>query len=61
MLTDHSQFRFLGYKMETGIEPIKGIEVYYQHFSGHALDERFNQGFPQYNKIGIRWNIVRME
>lgn len=60
-ITDHSQFRFVGYTFETGIEPFKGIEVYYQHFSGHGLDESFPQDFPQYNKIGIRWNIIRME
>jgi hypothetical protein len=57
--TDDNQFRFVGYRFEVGTRIIKGLEVYFQHFSGHALDESFDEDFPQQNKIGIRFNLIR--
>jgi hypothetical protein len=58
-ITDDSQFRFVGYNFEIGAEPIKGIEVYFEHFSGHALDQTYVNDFPQFNKVGIRWNFIK--
>ncbi len=56
-IVDTNQFSFIGYTFEVGNRPFKGIEVYFQHFSGHALDEAFERGFPQYNKVGIRFYL----
>lgn len=56
--TDSNQFRFVGYQFEVGAKPFDGVDLYFQHFSGHALDEQYDRDFPQHNKIGIRWNII---
>ena len=57
-ITDSNQFRFIGLDFEVGMRPFEGIDVYFQHFSGHALDESYPEQFPQRNKIGIRWNLI---
>jgi hypothetical protein len=57
-IVDSSQFRFVGLRFETGFTLFKHIDVYYQHFSGHALDSQYEDNFPQDNKIGIRWHLV---
>ncbi len=58
-LTDQSQFRFIGLKMENGIE-IDKINIYHRHFSGHALDTTYQDKyrFPEENAIGIRINLL---
>lgn len=56
--TDSNQFRFIGYEFEVGARPFDGIDVYFGHFSGHALDQQYDRDFPQRNMIGIRWNII---
>jgi len=56
--TDDNQFRFVGYRFEVGVRPFSGIDLYFQHFSGHALDQMYIEDFPQRNKIGIRFNII---
>jgi hypothetical protein len=57
-IVDTNQFRYIGYTFELGARPFKGIEVYFQHFSGHALDETFDyRGFPQFNKVGVRFYL----
>lgn len=56
--TDQNQFRFVGLEFEVGARPFKGVETYFKHFSGHALDDQFQQNFPQDNKIGIRWLFI---
>lgn len=57
--TDSYQFRFVGYHFEIGAQPFKGVDLYLQHFSGHALDETYERDFPQRNKIGIRFNLIK--
>lgn len=57
--TDDNQFRHIGYEFEFGARPFKGIDLYIQHFSGHALDESYDKNFPQRNKFGIRFNLIR--
>ena len=57
--TDSDQFRFVGLNFEVGARPFTGIDVYFGHFSGHALDDSFNRDFPQTNKIGIRFNLIK--
>ena len=56
--TDDNQFRFVGLNFEVGARPFNGIDLYIQHFSGHALDESYNRDFPQRNKIGVRFNLI---
>ena len=53
-ITDTRQFRHVGYELELGHRPFNGVEVYIQHFSGHALDEQYDRAFPQSNKVGVR-------
>ena len=57
-ITDNSQFRFIGYQFEVGAKPFNGVDIYFQHFSGHALDQRFTEDFPQRNKFGVRFNFI---
>lgn len=54
-ITDTRQFRHIGYEFEVGHRPMDGLEVYFKHFSGHALDEEYNKDFPQTNKVGVRF------
>lgn len=56
-ITDSRQFRHVGYEFEIGNEPIDGVELYFKHFSGHALDESYGKAFPQANKIGVRLHL----
>jgi hypothetical protein len=54
-IIDTNQFRFIGYTFEVGNRIFKGVEVYFQHFSGHVFDESHEyRGFPQFNKVGVR-------
>jgi hypothetical protein len=56
--TDSNQFRFVGYEFEVGTRPFNGVDIYFQHFSGHALDQMYVDDFPQRNAFGIRFNII---
>lgn len=53
------QFRHVGYEPEIGYRTKLGIDLYFRHFSGHALDFTYDQRFPEENVVGIRFNFVR--
>ena len=51
---DSSQFRYIALDSELGVRPTKFLEIYTQHYSGHALDSAYLGKFPQDNTIGFR-------
>ena len=57
-ITNASQFKYIGLTFDTGVKLIKGIELYYKHFSGHALDQEFPDRFPEENALGIRFRLI---
>lgn len=52
------QFRYIGYKSELGVR-VLGVDIYYRHFSGHAMDFNYGRPFPESNAIGVRWNMIK--
>lgn len=57
-MTDKNQFRFVGLDFDTGYRILHGFEVYFKHFSGHILDDTYDEGFPQDNSIGVRFRFI---
>ena len=54
-----NQFRHIGYTNEVGFRTKAGVDLYFRHFSGHALDFEYGKAFPQENVFGIRFNLIR--
>jgi len=57
-ITGTSQFRFIGLDNELGMN-YKVFQIYFRHFSGHALDTQYNRRFPEDNSIGVRIHLLR--
>ena len=57
--TNSSQFAYAGFDTEFGVYLWSWGELYYRHFSGHALDSVYpnDERFPEDNSIGIRWRL----
>ena len=53
------QFRHIGYQPELGFRSKWGVDLYFRHFSGHALDFVYDRRFPQENAVGVRFNLIR--
>ena len=57
-LHDQSQFRMIGWHFSIGARLTRSFDLYYRHFSGHALDARYEKPFPFEDSVGIRWNLI---
>ena len=62
--TGERQFRFVGLETETGIHLGKYVDIYFRHFSGHALDADYLDNrpytrFPEANVFGIRLTVYK--
>lgn len=53
------QFRAIAWNPEVGYNFDSGVDVYYKHYSGHALDSKIGQKFPENNSVGIRFNFIK--
>lgn len=54
------QFRAVAWAPELGFKLFDdGINLYFRHYSGHALDYNIGRGFPEQNAIGIRFNFIK--
>lgn len=48
-MTNDSQYHVVGMHLEIGVRVAPALEVFYEHFSKHVLDEPdFNNGLPRY-------------
>lgn len=59
---DETQFRYVAMDNEFGFrfEGKKGYpttEVYFNHFSGHVLDDDYGTNYPFQNTIGVRLHL----
>lgn len=60
-LTDQSQFRFMGWEYELGINVYDYVHIYYQHFSGHLLDDTYQWPSPLDNTIGVKLYLYKKD
>lgn len=51
---DDSQFRYVALDSELGLKPTSNIELYYRHYSGHALDSVYKTRYPSDDSVGFR-------
>ena len=56
IFTTH-QFRHIGLYLESGLR-IKGVDLYFRHYSGHSLDVKLHKDYPESNTIGVRFNFI---
>ena len=57
-MTDQFQFRSVAYKFEIGVRIMPCLSLEYGHNSQHILDGIYPSGYPIYDYIGIKLNIV---
>lgn len=57
-VTDRTQFRMISYKFEVGARVLPCLDLEYGHNSQHVLDVTPPNGFPVYDYIGFKLNLI---
>lgn len=57
-MVDQTQFRSVSYKFEVGARILPCLYIEYGHNSWHVFDTIYRPGFPVYDYIGFKINIV---
>lgn len=58
---NESQFSLVGWHYFVGLHVIPTLDVYYEHWSQHALDSSFSQGYPVQDSVGFKWWLYKSD
>ncbi len=59
-LTDPYQFRLVGWHYQFGVHFGRNIDVYYEHFSQHILDNYYDN-YPLENLVGVKIKLYERQ